>query len=451
MYIHSLWPLPARWPRSAICARSSGAAKAASRSTRRWRDGWPPPSTASSIAAARASRMRSGCGRRAAACPGGWRRRSAAAMRPCASSPPGISRSSASLPGRAGSIRCRRATAPRPGATITTTMPGRSVIAARPPSFSGAPSSRARRCRSASASCATSWRRAGPCPGSPPLSPRRRSMRQRIAAPRRRSAWSSWRAGANLAPARPSGLPPGDPTAMPAGTYRALLRTPGYRPLVAAQALGTFNSNIYRIVVGLFAARLAGDGGAFYLALGAALFALLYLLFSGYAGLLADRVNKRTVLIAIKVLEIAGMALACLALWSGGIAAMLGVLFLLGLLAACFAPAKYGILPDLLGDRDLSRGNGLADMSTVVAILLGTTLGAALSGWWPDRPFPIGLLLVAVAVLGALASLFIAPVPDPRERPPIDLLAWAGVAHGWRRPRGDRPPLPAGGGRRHLL
>jgi acyl-[acyl-carrier-protein]-phospholipid O-acyltransferase/long-chain-fatty-acid--[acyl-carrier-protein] ligase len=228
---------------------------------------------------------------------------------------------------------------------------------------------------------------------------------------------------------------------MPAGTYRALLRTPGYRPLVAAQALGTLNSNTYRIVVALFAARLAGDGGAFYLALGAALFALPYLLFSGYAGLLADRVNKRTVLIAIKVLEIAAMALAGLALWSGGIAAMLGVLFLLGLLAAFFAPAKYGILPELLGDRDLSRGNGLADMGTVVAILLGTTLGAALSGWWPEQPFRIGLLLVAVAVLGTLASLFIAQVAEPDERRPMDWLPWAGLADGWRRLRGDRPLL----------
>ena len=99
--------------------------------------------------------------------------------------------------------------------------------------------------------------------------------------------------------------------------------------------------------------------------------------------------------------------------------------------------------PGFLGDRDLSRGNGLADMSTVVAILLGTTLGAALSGWWPDRPLPIGLLLVALAVLGALASLFIARVPDPDERRPMHWLPWAGLADGWRRLRGDRPLLLA--------
>src|SRR5438132_7015237 len=312
--------------------------------------------------------MRSGCGLRAAACPGGSRRRSAAVMPLCASSPTGISPSSASRRGRAGSIRSRPVTAPRPGATIARMTTARNAIAARPPSSSGAPSSRARRCRSASASCATSWPRAGRCPAWSPSLPHR-SVRQRNAAPRRRAARSSWRAGVSLAPARPSARPPGDPTAMPAGTYRALLRTPGYRPLVAAQALGTLNNNIYRTVVALFAARLVGGGGAFYLALGAALFALPYLLFSGYAGLLADRIDKRTVLIAIKILEIAAMALACLALWSGGIAAMLGVLFLLGLLAACFAPAKYGILPEILGDRDLSRGNGLADLSTVVAVL----------------------------------------------------------------------------------
>jgi acyl-[acyl-carrier-protein]-phospholipid O-acyltransferase/long-chain-fatty-acid--[acyl-carrier-protein] ligase len=230
---------------------------------------------------------------------------------------------------------------------------------------------------------------------------------------------------------------------MPAGSYRVLLRTAGFRPLVATQVLSALNDNLCRIVTALFAARFAAAGSGFYLALSAALFMLPYLLFSGYAGQLADTVNKRTVLIAIKTLQVAAMGLACLAFWSGRIEAMLGVVFLLGLLATFFGPAKYGILPELLGDRDLSRGNGFGEMSTILAILLGATVGSLVFDRWQDRPEWIGLPLVAVAVLGTLASLFIARVPDPIERRPIAWLPWTAIGEGCRRLYRDRPLLLA--------
>ena len=50
----------------------------------------------------------------------------------------------------------------------------------------------------------------------------------------------------------------------------------------------------------------------------------------------------------------------------------------MGLHAAIFSPAKYGIVPEMLGDRDLSRGNALLEMSTFVAIVLGIAGGGVL-------------------------------------------------------------------------
>ena len=52
------------------------------------------------------------------------------------------------------------------------------------------------------------------------------------------------------------------------------------------------------------------------------------------------------------------------------------VLFLIALQATFFSPAKYGILPKMLPDRDLSRANGVLEMSTFVAIVAGTPCGS---------------------------------------------------------------------------
>ena len=57
---------------------------------------------------------------------------------------------------------------------------------------------------------------------------------------------------------------------------------------------------------------------------------------------------------------------------------MLAVLFLMALHSTIFSPAKYGIVPEMLPDADLSRANGLLEMSTFVAIVLGTSIGSFL-------------------------------------------------------------------------
>jgi acyl-[acyl-carrier-protein]-phospholipid O-acyltransferase/long-chain-fatty-acid--[acyl-carrier-protein] ligase len=76
--------------------------------------------------------------------------------------------------------------------------------------------------------------------------------------------------------------------------YGALLRNRGFMALMATVFLGAITDNIFRIIVALFATRLAADAGdSTSLALGSALFVVPYLLFSGYAGYIADRFDKR--------------------------------------------------------------------------------------------------------------------------------------------------------------
>ena len=103
------------------------------------------------------------------------------------------------------------------------------------------------------------------------------------------------------------------------------------------------------------------------------------------AGHLADVHSKRQVLIATKMLEIVTMVLGFVAFLSGQFSFMLAVLFLLALQSTFFSPAKYGILPELVEIKDLSRANGWLEMSSFLAIILGTSLGSVLFAVWKDR------------------------------------------------------------------
>ncbi len=223
---------------------------------------------------------------------------------------------------------------------------------------------------------------------------------------------------------------------MSSGNYRSLLKHFGFQSFLCTQFLGAFNDNIYKMVVSLFAleaAACSGSGGSMYLSLTGVVFILPFIMFSGYAGHAADVFNKRSVLIVTKSFEIAAMGLAVIALWSGRIDFMLFVLFLMALQSTFFSPAKYGIIPEMLSDRDLSRANGLLEMSTFLAIIIGTAIGGFIFGIWKDRISLIGLFLVATAVIGTITSFGISRVPNSGASNTLRLSPWGEISIGLKR------------------
>ncbi len=129
------------------------------------------------------------------------------------------------------------------------------------------------------------------------------------------------------------------------------------------------------------------------------------------------------------------MLLAIATFFSGHLDSMLALVFLMGLHAAFFSPAKYGILPEMLPDKDLSRGNGLLEMSTFMAIILGTSVGSAIFALWKYNLPLIGLLMLAIAILGALTSLRIARVPASGAAKLLQLNPFGEIVDGLRRLR----------------
>jgi len=227
---------------------------------------------------------------------------------------------------------------------------------------------------------------------------------------------------------------------MPTGKYTDTLKYAGFQPFLWAQFLGAFNDNLYKMVVSLLAVSEVNrsPGAGRHLALVGAVYILPYFLFSGYAGHVADVSSKRNVLVATKALEIVATVLALLAFLSERIEVMLVVLFLLAFNSTFFSPAKYGILPEMLPDKDLSRANGLVEMSTFLAIILGTSIGGLMFAAWKERLGLMGFVLIIIAIAGFVSSLGITRVPRSGGRKPLRLNPWAEIGSGIRRLYGDR-------------
>ncbi len=222
---------------------------------------------------------------------------------------------------------------------------------------------------------------------------------------------------------------------MPAGKYTDTLKHPGFLPFFWTQFLGAFNDNFYKMVVSMYAIEAAGSpaSAAPYLALIGALFILPFFLFSGYAGHIADVFSKRSVLVFTKAFEILAMIFALFAFFSGRLELTFTIVFLMALQSTFFSPAKYGILPEMLPPADLSRGNGLLEMSTFLAIILGTAIGSVVFGLWKDHLDWIGFILIFIAVLGTVTSLGIPRVPPSGATKPFKLNPWAEITGGIRR------------------
>jgi MFS family permease len=150
-------------------------------------------------------------------------------------------------------------------------------------------------------------------------------------------------------------------------SYSGLLRDRGFQCFLWTQFLAAFNDNLFKMIVSVAAvAYTVGnpEAGSRYLALTGAVFVLPFLLLAGWAGQLADRFSKSQVLMVTKASEILTMILALFALHAANMPALLAILFLLATQANFFSPAKYGILPEMLPERDLLRANALLELST---------------------------------------------------------------------------------------
>ena len=192
----------------------------------------------------------------------------------------------------------------------------------------------------------------------------------------------------------------------------------GLRGLLVAQIFGQFNDQAWKQIVILLAmGSVAGEALKQERTAIVTMILLIPLtIISLPAGVLADRVSKRSVIIAMKALELILMLAGAAALFvqpHGGWLSI-GVLGLIGVQTAFFVPAKYGILPEILPHEHLSAGNGVLEMTSNLASLAGIVGGGIILYLVGSHTWAGGLLLAVISAFGLLASLTIPQVKAAR-------------------------------------
>ena len=186
-----------------------------------------------------------------------------------------------------------------------------------------------------------------------------------------------------------------------------LLFSRRFLPFFITQFFGAFTDNLYKNALLVYLTLRLTDSKtlSLYTNLSMALFIFPMFLFSAWSGLLADRFEKRFLIIRIKWLEVFIMVVGILAFVFDLIPVMVLVLVLclLGLQSTFFGPVKYGILPERLREEELMLGNGLVEAGTFLAILGGTLVGASLVARESLYPW-LFAAMVASVIIGVLAA-----------------------------------------------
>ena len=239
----------------------------------------------------------------------------------------------------------------------------------------------------------------------------------------------------------PAALAPPPPQQHP--NQFALLKQRRFAPFFWTQFSGAANDNLfkfaftvmvtYQLSVSWLPPALAG------LVIGA-LFILPFLLFSATSGQLTDKFEKTRMIRFVKNLEVLIMLIAAVGFVSGNVGVLvpllLGCTFLMGLHSTLFGPVKFAYLPQALSERELTGGNGMVEMGTFVAILLGNIVGGLMVAVPGVGPQYVAVSCVLLALAGRAVAQFIplAPATDPGLKinwnPVTETLRNLKLAHG---------------------
>jgi hypothetical protein len=204
----------------------------------------------------------------------------------------------------------------------------------------------------------------------------------------------------------------------------ALLKQRRFGPFFWTQLLGAANDSVFKFAFTL----LVTYRGPSYTSLStatainliAAVFILPFLLLSATSGQLSDRFDKARLMRTVKWLELGIMLLGAWGFVEKSFTTLLVCTLLMGTHSTLFGPAKYAYLPQHLGPSEIVAGNGLVEMGTFVAILLGTLLGGALIDTGDNGHLYSAATCVALACAGVLTSQRIASTPPPDPGLKID-------------------------------
>ena len=224
--------------------------------------------------------------------------------------------------------------------------------------------------------------------------------------------------------------------------------TSGFIALLVTQFTVAMNDNVFRWLIIPIGCHYLNE--KFVITLGGMCLLIPFILFVSVAGFVTDRYSRRNVMIWCKFIEMILLVIAVSAICfipatvgpTLKVGILLGLLFLLGTQSAFFSPSKYGVIPDLVPQNQISYANGILAMLTMVAIVSGQILGGLLFVWTTHFEIigrdkePIGdpgtanwwvtaSVLIGIALVGYVASFFIPKLKptDPKAKFPVNIFA----------------------------
>ena len=196
--------------------------------------------------------------------------------------------------------------------------------------------------------------------------------------------------------------------------------TRNYPLLLASQFLGALGDNaILAVIVGQLtllakSGAITSDELRTRSTIYTSILFIPYILLAPLAGYLNDRYAKTSWLAGGNFLKLLGTGMCALSIWFGYIWQAPGY-FLVGIGATVYGPAKYGILPEILPRERLVKANGMVELLTLLAILMGAIVGSVMV----DQ-LPVGVCYIIVAaIFGAslVLNFFMTRTPsDPNVR-----------------------------------
>jgi len=212
-----------------------------------------------------------------------------------------------------------------------------------------------------------------------------------------------------------------------------LLRERRFAPFFWTQFFGAANDNVYKnalvIFVAFHAAALTTLDPNTLVNVAGAVFIAPFVLLSATSGQLADKFEKSRLIRWIKLFEIAIMTLGLIGFWRHDLTLLFTGLALMGVHSTLFGPVKYAILPQHLKPEELIGGNGMVEMGTFVAILLGTIAGGLVVAIEGNGPILAGVVALGVALVGYVVSR---AIPHTPAVDPALAINWNPFSETWR-------------------
>lgn len=186
-----------------------------------------------------------------------------------------------------------------------------------------------------------------------------------------------------------------------------LLTSNRFWPIFWTQFSGAMNDNIFKnaliILIAYQSTSILGLRPEQMVALCGGLFILPFFVFSSIAGELTDKFPMHKLVIFTKILELFIVIIGAVGFILNIVPLLLFCLFLLGLQSTLFGPVKYSILPELITEEELVKGNAFVEMGTFLAILIGTIAGGSLIASEKGGIY-ISIATVIVAMVGVFLS-----------------------------------------------